>query len=172
MEKSKSFDLSIVHCNQQQSSASSAAMLISIKNNLILTKKYPIKYFNFEPEVNRTLSLGPGVTITNDSILFNCLYPLDNIHAVQNYNSISNETIYRTNIGHLDYKIKFSRSHFKLGEKVRFEIIPTNPGLVFSRLKFCTVRPNNTSELKYDLYWPVRNQFDSDKYCKDKITNF
>ena len=91
----------------------------------------------------------------------------DNIHVAQDYSAISNESIHRTNIGHLDYKIQISKPEYIIGEQVQFQIIPTNPGLVFSRLKYCTVRHSDSNELKYDLYWQNENN-----YCKDKIIDF
>ena len=147
-------------------------------NSLILTKKYPIKCFDdfrFESEINRKsspkLSVGPGVKIGNDSVYFTCSYPLYNIHATQDYSVISVKTsVNRTNIGHLDYKIKLSKSEYKIGKKISFEIIPINPGLVFSKLKYCTVTHPHNDKLKYDLYWSAKDS--RSNFCKDKIVNF
>jgi hypothetical protein len=74
-------------------------------------------------------------------------------------------SVNRTNLGHLDYKIKLSKLK---NEKIELEIVPINPGLVYSKLKSCSVVHPNNIDLKYDLYWPTGN----DKYCKDEITDF
>ena len=175
--------MSVTKCNQDQHHASMAAMEISInkklkkflpsdlektflENNLILTKKYPIQYF--KSETDRKLSLGPGVEIRDDLVHFSCSYSLDNIHVTQNYEIASTGlSVNRTNLGHLDYKIKLSKSEYKLNEKIAFEIVPMNPGLIYSKLKSCSV-VHPSIDLKYDLYWPTGN----DNYCKDNSTHF
>ena len=65
-----------------------------------------------------------------------------------------------------------SKPNYKNGERVQFEIIPINPGLVFSRLKYCSISHLNRN-LTYDLYWPMKSSLNTgNTFCKDKIVDF
>jgi len=143
--------------------------------NLVLSKKIKIENFELGPSI----SVGPGVEVENNEIRFTCTFPLETTIVTDKYDVIgSDETIYRNEIGHLNYKIEIENSSTLIGQPIRFKIIPANPGLVFSRIRSCRVTHALNDKLKYDLFWPIRNQrsrrglIGQSHFCKSSLLNF
>jgi len=148
--------------------------------NLILSKTIKINNFKLSPDV----SLGPGVKVEKEFVTFSCSYSLKPTTVIQTHDVIGADVnITRSALGHLDYQIQFENSSHVIGESVKFRIIPTNPGLVFSRIKSCTMTHSLNQHLKYNLFWPMklidqsggrlrRDLIGQTHFCKDKIVDF
>jgi len=146
--------------------------------NLVLSKTIRINDLDLENDLN----LGPGVEIGHHGLVrFSCLYSLKPTSVIDHPNVINGPdvNITRSALGHLDYKIQFDNSTHIIGETVKFKIIPTNPGLVYSRIKKCTMT-SSMSNLKYDIFWSVQSETNNRlrredskiEFCKDELINF
>jgi len=161
-------------------------------NNLVLSKTIRMTH----PNPNgSSMTSSSGVKMNQGkSITFSCSYPLNPINLMSHNDVIDgNISATRGAVGHLGYKLEFENSSNLIGQLTKFKIIPTNPGLVFSRIRSCTMthasmnHDSSGPTLSYSLFRPITNIDNSDqsepslrfkrsligsRFCRDKILNF